>query len=341
MPSATSAARVYFEFIKTQADPFHFLSSMPDPAAPHYPFFEEEWIDFKGSPRDEKDAKRIWSKALSGFANITDGLIIWGIDARKMAPKNIDAASGLRLIPDPPTFESKLRDWLRDATNPPVMGVEFQSYRDTTGSGFVVCLIPESSHKPHRSEFADKHYYYRASDDFHMAEPGLLRVLFYPRFNPRFEIEACLNFEIIPNSFVVAKVRISYRLHNTGTATAKDVYVVINHNQGIGFRLGVKIGGNWKNVGSPIGDFAFESKSPIHPGSVSAILDIEQETQVWSKVPSRSNKELIPKFSAIEISFDLFADNYAESRIVSSIDCVELEHDKRNIVKRSTPNNTA
>ncbi len=85
MPIPTLTAREYFEYIGAQADPYHFLESIADPSGPHYPFFEQEWIDFKGMPRDEKDLKKTWSKALSGYANITDGLIVWGIDAQNPA----------------------------------------------------------------------------------------------------------------------------------------------------------------------------------------------------------------------------------------------------------------
>src|SRR5687767_6400282 len=99
MPSShlLSDARAYFEYIRSQPDPFSYLSDIPSSSRPT-PFFEEEWLDFKGSPKDDKDAKKIWSKALSGYANITDGLVIWGVDARVTPPRNIDAACGLRLI---------------------------------------------------------------------------------------------------------------------------------------------------------------------------------------------------------------------------------------------------
>src|SRR4051794_35657994 len=106
MAVQNSNARVWFEDLKSQADPFTYLSEIPSTSAP---FFEEEWLDFKASPQNDDDARRIWSKALSGYANITDGLIVWGIDARKTAPKNIDAACGLKLVHEPSVLESKLR----------------------------------------------------------------------------------------------------------------------------------------------------------------------------------------------------------------------------------------
>ena len=111
MLSPLSNARLFFDDLKRQTDPFAWLSSIPNGPDP---FFEEEWIDFKGQPEDDKNAKGIWSKALSGYANLTDGIIVWGIDARPTGPRKIDAACGLRLIDDTASFESKLRDWIRE-----------------------------------------------------------------------------------------------------------------------------------------------------------------------------------------------------------------------------------
>ena len=117
---AKSRAKLWFEDLKSlpsDADRFKFLADIPSRLDP---FFEEEWIDFKGKPKDEEDTKQIWSKWLSGYANVTDGLIVWGIDARKTPPRNIDAACKLSLISDPQVFESRLRELAGDATNYPV-----------------------------------------------------------------------------------------------------------------------------------------------------------------------------------------------------------------------------
>jgi Putative DNA-binding domain len=193
MPVQVSSARAFFDEISGFRDPneaFAFLAEIPSRSQS---FFEEECIDFKGHWRDENDEKKNWSKALSGYANITDGVIVWGIDARNDPVTEVDFASGLKLIPDTRILESHLRDWIRDATNPPVMGVEFKSYPGSDG-GFVVCFIPESAHKPHRAEWAQKHYYYRAEDDFLEAEPAMLRLLFYPRYSPAFSIEVSLGY---------------------------------------------------------------------------------------------------------------------------------------------------
>jgi hypothetical protein len=229
MAGQVSSARAFFDQVVGFADAneaFAFLSDIPDRPDP---FFEEEWLDFKGRARDEGDEKKIWSKALSGYANMTDGVIVWGIDARKDPATGIDAAGSLKLIPDAHALESRLRDWIRDATNPPVMGVEFKCYPGSKGEGFVVCFIPESAHKPHRAEWAQKQYYYRAVDDFLPAEPAMLRHLFYPRYSADFRIEVSLehgNLAMISNPDIPLTLKAV--IQNIGNATARDVYAKVD-----------------------------------------------------------------------------------------------------------------
>jgi hypothetical protein len=332
MPSShlLSNARAYFEHIRSQSDPFFYLSNIPSSLRPT-PFFEEEWLDFKGSPMDDKDAKKIWSKALSGYANITDGLVIWGIDARPTPPRNIDAACGLRLIPDPHAFESKLRDWIRDATNPPVTGVEYQSYTGPIGEGFVVNLIPQSEHKPHRAEFADKHYYYRAGDDFLIAEPGLLRTLFYPHIRPYMVVEATLRFQFdspfheqqyrkdysveLFNKLVNSKSSLSYdvKLHNSGAATAKNAYVVVQTQDDLSFDSGA----DWSRGNNPQGRIAFQAKRPFHPGEATELFKASILRNFYNRplLPS-GGREIIPHFDKVSLGFLIYTENSERQELV-------------------------
>jgi len=296
-----STARAYYERIRSATDQIVLLSGYVNPTEP---FFEQEWIDFKGNPATDSDLKKIWSKALSGFANITDGLIIWGIDARKDPETGIDAASGLSLIPNPYTMESRLRDLIRDATNPPVMGVEISSYVDTNGNGFVVCFIPESSFKPHRAEFSNKHYYYRASDDFLVAEPGLLRVLFYPKSKARIEIEVKLSYtrNLVgkvwksPLSFEVA-------LGNTGTATAKDIYIVMSNTFRPKREVKLKAGSNWKSIEHGFGKHSLIATIPIHPGFATTVV----HSLDWEPMSQRVEANLVfPIIGKCTCSFSVY-----------------------------------
>jgi hypothetical protein len=321
MERQISSARAFFDNVVNQADPFNYLAAMVDLQNPDYPVFEEEWLDFKGQPQDDKDARKIWSKALSGYANITDGVIVWGIDARKAPPRDIDAACGLRVIKNTQSFESKLRDWVRDATNPPVMGVEFISYADSSQSGFVVCFVPKSSHKPHRAEWADKQYYYRASDDFLPAEPAMLRLLFYPRYNPAFELTTTLMYENkTPPNQTITSMKLSVEIINVGNESADDVYVAIASNIYTMFHAALPNpflfpGANWK-VMNVLADkenvklfsqYMMLATIPLHPQLPFRVIT----SDTW-KSPQRvlaNGKKVLPQFDPISVRCDVYSRN--------------------------------
>ena len=341
-----STARAYFEHIRDQADPFTFLSSIPAQFSTA-PFFEGEWIDFKGQPHSDKSAKEIWSKALSGFANISDGLIVWGIDARETGPRKIDAASDIRLIADPLAFESRLRDWIRDATNPPVMGVEYQSYAGPAGDGFVVCLIPMSAHRPHRAEFADRHYFYRAGDDFLQAEPGLLRILFYPQARPHLTAEVTLRFELLPpdlagayrdSPFAFNKVintpsqmRLDVVLHNTGTATAKDIYVVVRASEGLDFHGGM----DWDLSRNPRWHASFQARRPIHPGEITELFTSDFQRTFGNNTVSDGG--IVPYFQGVHLQLVIYAEGTEPQEMLAEFAREDLSSETNSATKTAVP----
>lgn len=344
-----SNARMYFEHIRNQPDPFEFLANIPTSFETE-PAFEEEWLDFKGFPQND-DAKKIWSKVLSGYANTTDGLIIWGIDARKVQPRNIDAASGLRLVSDPLAFESKLRDWVRDATNPPVMNVEYQSFTSASGEGFVICLIPKSMHRPHRAEFSDKQYYFRAGDDFLIAGPDFLRTLFYPESKPYLWLEAGLYFRLNPvdlaevyryqptafayNVLVnnTSSMNFGVMLHNTGTATAKDVYIVVQTSHDLNYSQET----DWYIRENPQGQAAFQAKRSIHPGEVTDLFSAEFQQTFSNRTGAPNSWEIFPHFDTVAIRFIIYADDFPRQEIELAFTPDDLIYETRSVVKKGIP----
>lgn len=351
MLTSTSNARALFEHIRNQPDPFAYLSSLPDPSASHYPFFEEEWLDFKGCPQNDHEAKEIWSKALSGYANITDGLIIWGVDARKTQPRGIDAACGLRLVPDPSAFESKLRDWVRDATNPPVTGVDYKPFPGPNGDGFLVCLIPKSNHKPHRAEWCKKHYYYRAGDDFLMAEPGLLRTLFYPEYRPHLWIEATLTYNMqppevaeeykkSPNATLFnllvnsqSQIYIDSRIHNDGAATAKDVFVVLQSDA----KIDLFGSPDWLVAGTPLGQAALKATRSFHPGEVSRLCYGPLADAFPNNSRASGDDAIVPVFDHLAFRFLIYAENAPAQVITLSFKPGDFLWESRTAVKKGFP----
>jgi len=157
-----SLASDFYSLIENQDDRFGFLSNLPNS---DIPVFESDHLDLKvGSriniPRDsslEKSQKLIWSKSLSAMANSGGGVLIWGIEAKWDANKKLDSATSIAPVTDVDQFISWLKGLSHNATDPPVPGVQYLRVPKSQSnlSGFVVCLIPESPYKPHRSEIAE------------------------------------------------------------------------------------------------------------------------------------------------------------------------------------------
>src|SRR5438876_253313 len=141
-----SLARQFFEGIVTAADPVAAIRALvnSDP-----PTFETDWLDFKTEHADakqrDKKNREVWYEALSGFANSGGGVLIWGIDARKMKMpgREVDAACEEKPVTEPFALKSRLIELQRGATDPPLGGVEFAAYElpKAPGTGFVVCFM--------------------------------------------------------------------------------------------------------------------------------------------------------------------------------------------------------
>jgi Schlafen, AlbA_2 len=264
-----SLAREFYHGLVNHSNPSEAIKALvrSDP-----PTFETEWRDFKGAERTPgNDIKRIWSEALTGFANTQGGVLIWGIDARKDPATGIDATSGLSLVPDPAALKSRLNELHGQATDPPVLGVEIEAYSitGTSGPGFVLCFVPESPFRPHRAEYANRQYLIRAGDDFRTASVSLLRNLFFP------QTRCCLIPTLKPICFP-RNGRMTCRfdgfLENRGSATAFDTFVKVDYEpHGTSSMLK-----EW-NTGPVLRPYHAASKLPIHPGVSTQFLSIGYE----------------------------------------------------------------
>ena len=108
---------------------------------------------------------------------------------KKEPTTGIDAVSRIELVPDVFVLKSRLMELRHGATDPPVADIKIKELpiSNDKPEGFVVCHIPESSMKPHRSEFAERRFYLRIGDSSGECNVSLLRQLFYPKKNLRIE----------------------------------------------------------------------------------------------------------------------------------------------------------
>lgn len=187
---------------------------------------EHLYLDFKlvkdsalGSPDD----KRNLARALSGFANSSGGLIIWGVDARKNID-GIDCAVALREIDRVALLLSRLNELTGDGVDPTVPGVRHRIISGPNdGKGFVVSLIPESDAGPHMSKLGEDRYYKRSGDSFYKMEHYDVADMFGRRRRPRLVVTAREDGGGNDVSIIVG-------LRNEGRATAKSPYLAIRCN---------------------------------------------------------------------------------------------------------------
>jgi hypothetical protein len=265
--NGSSRAHEFYKQITEHANPPDFLANLIGKE-------ETEFLEFKGaSLLSDKAIKEIWSQILSAFANTEGGVVIWGIRAGRHADPTIkpNVAASLNLSPDPEKLLQTLNDVVLAAVNPPVAGVTCACYKmPGAREGFVVCLIPESKHKPHRAELDNWHQYFQRIQDNSVVIPhSLLRSLFYPHTRPDLRLEVTLR-DFDPTGTSQVGINLHATLHNDGAASATDMVVVVASSCDLRH---LDIGGNWE-LRSPKGNpFRASSHVALHPGDKTLLFE--------------------------------------------------------------------
>lgn len=181
---------------------------------------EHLFLDFKlvSNPAlVSRDDRRNLAKALSGFANSSGGLVVWGVDARKNA-EGIDCAVDLREIPDVRRFLTRLNELTGEAVDPVVSGVQHRVIETSGGKGFAVSLIPEGDSGPHMAKLGEDRYYKRSGAGFYMMEHFDIADMFAKRRKPKLVVVSR-----VQGSSRDAEIIISLR--NDGRASANAPYL--------------------------------------------------------------------------------------------------------------------
>jgi hypothetical protein len=206
---------------------------------------------------------------MSGFANNQGGVLVWGLDARKVS--DVDCVCDERPVDKPFAFKSRLIELQRDATDPPLANIEYAAYPlpEDADKGFVACFVPEGNHKPYRAmHCTNKPFYMRSGDSFLIPSVSVLRTLFYPKTEAVFEVAAHVGYDVkdrrdgsIPTAVFSCEIYIT----NRGTATAKDLYIIGETDQGLTSRPSDS-GPDWFMDNRPDGTVTWVAKRPLHPG---------------------------------------------------------------------------
>ena len=148
-------------------------------------------LDFKTVKNAELtsgDDKRNIARCISGFANSTGGIIIWGDDARKNSD-GIDCATAIVELRKPAVLVSRLNTLSGDATSPIIDGLRHKPIVNSeSGGGVVATLVPESDGGPYMALLGEQRYYKRSGDSFYQMEHFDLEDMFGRRQKPNLEI---------------------------------------------------------------------------------------------------------------------------------------------------------
>ncbi len=145
---------------------------------------ESLFLDFKRSPSEgtgrllaPEDNKNL-SKAISGFANSSGGIVIWGVDCRRESETGNEVASK-HPVSDADGFNTKLQAAISRTTIPPHPDVQVLSFaeRENSPAGYVAVLVPQSQLGPIRSVVTN-HYHLRTGSDFAIVPHDVLAGMF-------------------------------------------------------------------------------------------------------------------------------------------------------------------
>jgi hypothetical protein len=162
------------------------------------------------------DDKHNFGRALSGFANSSGGLIVWGVDARKNE-QGVDCAMALQPIDKVHLLVSRLNSLTGEAVDPTVAGVQHRAVEKSPNVGFVISLIPESDTGPHMAKLGDDRFYKRVGDSFYRMEHYDVADMFGRRRRPKLE----LFYRVIGTG---SNAEVHLGLRNSGRATARAPY---------------------------------------------------------------------------------------------------------------------
>ena len=83
--------------------------------------------------------RKILAKCISGFANSSGGIVVWGVDARRN-DEGIDCAGEIQPINSLGIFLSRLNELSGRATSPAVEGVVHKKFETSSNRGFAATL---------------------------------------------------------------------------------------------------------------------------------------------------------------------------------------------------------
>ena len=237
---------------------------------------EHLYLDFKtvkSASLASADDRKNLAAAISGFANSSGGLIVWGIEARKNA-EGIDCATALAPVEQPALLLSRLNALTGEATDPMPDGVRHKFIEISPGRGVCVTLVPESDAGPHMAKLGENRYYKRIGDGFYKMEHYDIADMFGRRRKPSLSVfyrvvgkhrNANVHLGLRNEGRATARVPF-FAFENTGTLQRSRYGLDGNGNEGLNWLRTANAGLEWAYGGGM--DMA------LHPGMAHEVASL-------------------------------------------------------------------
>ncbi|HDR7417794.1 TPA: ATP-binding protein [Bacillus cereus] len=280
---------------------------------------ESDFLDFKlkSDPAGDtisKDDKRNYVKALSGFANTSGGVIIWGVDASKNKD-GLDAAKGETPIINAKIFQTTLNSLLSNALIPLLPDIENMFIPiPGTDDGFVVTYVPASDLPPHQALLGENKYYMRIGDSFTQMTHHHISEAFGRRQKPvlevHYEIQSGAIIGTGPDSEFECSIVVGIRNIGRYVATYPAIRIKAGENlrllerantQGLPLIYQTKI-----DIQKNGYMFAGGINDVVHPGSYKSVYPLYITTKI--KEQHLYGDETVMDDLIFSFSYELFAE---------------------------------
>jgi hypothetical protein len=251
----------------------------------------------------EDDDKRNLAKAVSGFANSSGGVLIWGIADKQIIPKPIR---------DVEEYIDHLNELAPQVTDPTVPGIQSSwiPADSDSGSGFGLIHIPESELPPHRVilkyDGLQGHYFLRSGSVFIEATHTQLEDMFGRR--PKPVLEFSMRLHRAGHGGGKQHFYLVLGILNKGRGSARAPYLAVNVSEpyrmseyGIDGNRHFGLNPLLRSHGIDEARFGSISNIVIHPG---VTLDV---SAIDLKIPFEAEPEEI---QPVEINFKVAAENF-------------------------------
>lgn len=191
---------------------------------------EDLFLEFKTvtAPSLTRDDRRNVARVLSGFANSSGGIVIWGVEARRNND-GIDGASRLCPLDPVALLLSRLNQFTGEFVSPIVPGVQHRAIITDGSAGVVASLVPESAAGPHMAKAGEDRYFKRSGDGFYKMEHFDIADMFGRRSAPDISLTATVVCDATMDGGTGGrrryKGRVVFGLKNTGRGAATAPYV--------------------------------------------------------------------------------------------------------------------